>query len=181
MHGKMYALRTQMMLSTLGADSQRKKTLPPGSVSVSCIATPGLVILNHRHTQTNQQINSIIPSEQIFSKYLYWYCEFLSSYIRTGGLGGTVFGNMNKTDFSALLALYPKPVAIRAFDQFVSPLHATILSLEERSQILAQMRNTLLPKLISGELRTTRWNATKESANTRFAENDNECSHTPAL
>ena len=118
MHGKMYALKTEMMLSALGADSQRKKTLPPGSVSVSCIATPGLVILNHRHTQTNQQINSIVPSERMFSKYLYWYCEYLSPYIRTGGLGGSVFGNMNKKDFSALPALCPKPVALLAFDSF---------------------------------------------------------------
>ena len=153
MHGKMYALQTEMMLSTLGADSQRKKTLPPGSVSVSCIATPGLVILNHRHTQTNQQINSIVPNDRIFSKYLYWYCEHLSPYIRTGGLGGSVFGNMNKRDFSALLALYPKLAVIQAFDLFVSPMHATILSLEERSQSLAQVRDSLLPKLISGEVR----------------------------
>ena len=41
MHGNMYALQTDMMLSTLGADSQPGKTLPPGSVSVSCIASPG--------------------------------------------------------------------------------------------------------------------------------------------
>ena len=181
MHGKMYALKTEMMLSALGADSQRKKTLPPGSVSVSCIATPGLVILNHRHTQTNQQINSIVPSERMFSKYLYWYCEYLSPYIRTGGLGGSVFGNMNKKDFSALPALCPKPVALLAFDHLVSPFHDTILSLEGRSQTLAQIRDTLLPKLISGELSSTRRNSTNESANTRFTENNNECSQTPAL
>ena len=152
MHGKMYALRTEMMLSSLGADSQRKKTLPPESISVSCIATPGLVILNHRHTQTNQQINSIVPSERMFSKYLYWQCEHLAPYIRTGSLGGSVFGNMNKKDFSALPALHPTPVALRAFARFVSPFHDTILSLEEQNQVLEQLCHTLLPKLISGEL-----------------------------
>ena len=77
MHGKMYALQTEKMLSALGADSQNKKTLPPGSVSISCIATPGLVILNHQHAQTNQQINSIVPSKRMFSKYLYLVLQIL--------------------------------------------------------------------------------------------------------
>ncbi len=47
MHGNVYVLQTQMMLSNRGVSSQPQKTLPPDSVSVSCIATPGLVVLNH--------------------------------------------------------------------------------------------------------------------------------------
>ena len=99
MHGNMYAIKTEVMLSIQGAESQSKKTLPPGSVSVSCIATPGLVVLNHRDTQTNQQINSIIPRDRSVSRYLYWACCHLSSDIAVGGLGGSVFGNMNKSTF----------------------------------------------------------------------------------
>ena len=68
MHGNMYALQTDMMLSTVGADSQPGKTLPPSSVSVSCIASPGLVVLNHLYTQTNQQINTIAPRDQSTSR-----------------------------------------------------------------------------------------------------------------
>ena len=153
MHGKMYALKTELMLSVQGAESQSKKTLPPGSVSVSCIATPGLVILNHRDTQTNQQINSIVPHDQLVSRYLYWTCCHLSSDIATGGLGGSVFDNMNKSTFSALLAIHPKPPTIlRAFDALVSPIHAAILANEEEAHTLAAQRGALLPRLVSGEL-----------------------------
>ena len=153
MHGKMYALKTELMLSVQGAESQSKKTLPPGSVSVSCIATPGLVVLNHRDTQTNQQINSIVPHDQLVSRYLYWTCCHLSSDIATGGLGGSVFGNMNKSTFSALLAIHPKPPTIlRAFDALVSPIHAAILANEEEAHTLAAQRDALLPRLVSGEL-----------------------------
>ena len=152
MHGKMYALKTEMMLSAQGVESQSKKTLPPGSVSVSCIATPGLVVLNHRDTQTNQQINSIIPYDQSISKYLYWTCSHLSSDIATGGLGGSVFGNMNKSTFSALLAIHPEPTTVRAFDALVSPIHAAILANEDQANALAAQRDALLPKLVSGEV-----------------------------
>ena len=153
MHGQMYVVETSTMLSSVGASSQALKTLPSGSISVSCIATPGLVVLNHRNIQTNQQINSVIPRNQLLSKYLYWSCRHLSTNIKTGGLGGSVFGNMNKSTFSALPVLNPESAAIRAFDQFVSPIHAAMLANEEQNQTLAEGRDSLLPKLIFGELR----------------------------
>ena len=152
MHGNMYALQTQMTLSTAGADSQPQKTLPPGSISVSCIATPGLVVLNHRTTQTNQQINSIIPLNQFLSRYLYWSCRDLSHDIEAGGLGGSVLGNMNKSSFSALTVLDAKSDVIQAFDQLVSSIHAEILANEQQNQTLAVQRDTLLPRLLSGKL-----------------------------
>ena len=163
MHGNMYALKTELMLSVQGADLQSKKTLPRGSVSVSCIATPGLVVLNHRDTQTNQQINSIIPCDQSVSRYLYWTCCHLSSDIATGGLGGSVFGNMNKSTFSALLAIHPEPTIIRAFDALVSPLHTAILANEEQAHSLAAKRDALLPRLVSGEVRLKAIDKKKET------------------
>ena len=153
MHGKLYALQTEVTLSAQGAESQSNKTLPPGSISVSCIATPGLIVLNHRYTQTNQQINSIIPRIQETSSYLFWACRHLSSDIQTGGLGGSVFGNMNKSTFSALTAIHPGDAMICAFDSLVSPIHAAILANEEQSYTLAAQRDALLPKLVSGKVR----------------------------
>lgn len=148
-HGNMYAIKTEVMLSVKGMSPQSQKTLPSGSVSISCIATPGLVVLNHCETQTNQQINSIIPFDRSLSAYLYWTCCHLSSDIASGGLGGSVFGNMNKSTFSALLSVYPEPTIVRAFDVLVSPIHAAILMNEEQTHSLAIQRDVLLPKLVS--------------------------------
>ena len=155
MHGKMYVLQTQMMLSNRGASSQYRKTLPPGSVSVSCIATPGLVVLNHRPTQTNQQINSIVPNNKAHGKYLYWLCRRLSSAVKTSGAGGSVLANMNKAAFRALLTLCAESNVIRAFDEAVAPMHSLILASEIESQTLGQVRDALLPMLVSGDLRVT--------------------------
>ena len=153
MHRKMYALETELMLSMQGANSQPQKTLPPGSISVSCIATLGLVVLNHHRTQTNQQINSIIPYSELVSRYIFWTCRHLSSQIETGGLGGSVFGNMNKSTFAALRAVYPGSATVSAYDSLISPLHASILANDKQAHILAAQRDALLPKLVSGEVR----------------------------
>ena len=153
MHGRMYALTTSSMLSHDGAMSQSRQALPSGSISVSCIATPGLVILNHSETHTNQQINSIVPNDMKASKYLYWSCRQMASEIMTGGSGGSVFHNMNKSTFSAIEILDADIGTISAFEEQVSPLHETILSNEKQSQYFAALRDALLPKLVSGEMR----------------------------
>ncbi|MEA1048837.1 restriction endonuclease subunit S [Lamprobacter modestohalophilus] len=153
MHGKMYVLETLSSLSLEGAQSQSKKTLPSGSISVSCIATPGLVVLNHRETQTNQQINSLVPTAPEQSFFLYWSCLQLAIEVMLGGSGGSVFHNMNKTSFGNLNIHYPTDELAKFFSSAVSPFHDGILANEHESQTLAQTRDLLLPKLMSGELR----------------------------
>ena len=153
MHRRMYAVTTSSMLSYDGAKSQSRQSVPPGSISVSCIATPGLVVLNHRETHTNQQINTIVPNDMRASKYLYWSCNLMAFEIVTGGSGGSVFHNMNKSTFSAISILNSDIRAISAFDEQVSPLHEMVLSNEKQSQYLAAQRHALLPRLVSGEIR----------------------------
>ena len=152
MHGKMYVVETQTNLSLAGAHSQQAKTLPPESVSVSCIATPGLVVLNHRPTQTNQQINSIVPNNEQTGKYIYWVCRRLASEIMLAGSGGSVFHNMNKSTFSSLKVLKPTKTLINSFSEMVAPIHSLILSNETESRNLSNQREALLPELLSGQM-----------------------------
>lgn len=58
MHNKVFIDETMQSLSLLGANSQKSKYLPPNSIMVSCIGTPGLVSLTGTTVQTNQFINS---------------------------------------------------------------------------------------------------------------------------
>ena len=153
MHGKLYVLTTSSALSEEGAKSQVKKTLPVGSISVSCIATPGLVVLNHRETQTNQQINSLIPTDPEQSHFAFWSCKHLAADIMVGGSAGSIFHNMNKTSFENLELVFPGSKLARLFSKTVSSLHNRILANEYESLTLAQTRDTLLPKLISGDIR----------------------------
>ncbi len=153
MHHKLYVIETSSTLSLKGAKSQIKKTIPAGSISVSCIATPGLVILNHKEIQTNQQINSLIPSVPEQSLFAFWSCRQLAADVMLGGSGGSVFHNMNKTSFENLKVLFPGDQLAGVFSNTVSSLHDRILANEYEGKALAQTRDLLLPKLISGEIR----------------------------
>lgn len=51
------------------------------------------------------------------------------------------------------MRLIPSPGAIGAFEEIVRPLYEYIRSNEYQAQTLTQLRDTLLPRLISGKLR----------------------------
>ena len=66
---------------------------------------------------------------------------------------GTTFAEISKKNFRPIPALVPSQEVMTAFDATVEPVYAKIRLNLEKSRTLAALRNTLLAKLISGELR----------------------------
>jgi type I restriction enzyme S subunit len=66
---------------------------------------------------------------------------------------GTVFGSISKKDFHNLTCVVPATEVVSHFESVVSPLDNKIELCEQESRTLAALRDTLLPKLISCELR----------------------------
>jgi type I restriction enzyme S subunit len=153
MHGKVFVTRTNKSLSLIGAETQPTKTLPPFSVLVSCIATPGIVAITTKPSQTNQQINSIVPSCDKSPFYVYFALRELTNEIIARASGGSVTLNLNKAQFSNLQTIIPSTELVKAYHKAVEPVFFYLLSNEEQSHTLTQIRDALLPKLISGELR----------------------------
>ena len=108
MHAKLVVTAASRSLSRLGADSQRKKYLPPGSICVSCIATPGLVVRVTSESQTNQQINSVVPHPAWGKAFPLFLLRRIGDAVRIGGSGGSVFHNLSKSGFEALGAEFQR-------------------------------------------------------------------------
>ena len=108
MHNKIYIDSTERLLSFMGADSQKNKYLPINTICVSCIGTAGLVSLTSKISQTNQQINSIIPKTKELTYYIYFLMRNLKDKINLIGASGSTFCNLNKKDFSNILVPIPK-------------------------------------------------------------------------
>ena len=66
---------------------------------------------------------------------------------------GTVFGSINKADFERLPFVAPSQAVLDRFERVASPIDDRVESNEHETHTLAALRDTLLPKLISGELR----------------------------
>ena len=152
MHGCVYIVSTERYLSDAGVASQPKKTLPPNTVCVSCIGTAGLVTLVSEESQSNQQINSIIPKEGISVYYIYLLMQTLAETINKLGQSGSTIVNLNKTQFGKIQVMIPSKRVLQDFDSLCRPLFDTILSNQTENINLSELRDTLLPKLMSGEL-----------------------------
>lgn len=74
---------------------------------------------------------------------------------------GTVFGSISGKALKNLAIALPKPNAIKTFEEEVAPIDATIRSNETESRGLTELRDTLLPKLMSGEIGVSNVNTTQ--------------------
>ena len=153
MHNNIFVDQTERYLTKAGENSQSSKTLPPYSVCVSCIATPGLVSLTTIPSQTNQQINSVIPFNLHSKYYNYYILRTVAKQIATRGSGGSVFGNLNKTAFSKIQILWAPEKLQIFFTYKIEPLFNKIQTNNKQIQTLTEMRDALLPRLISGKIR----------------------------
>jgi type I restriction enzyme S subunit len=153
MHGNIYITQTADSLTEEGENSQRNKTIPSFSICVSCIATVGLVSMTIAESQTNQQINTIIPYKEIYRYYLFLYMKNSFDLLQAMGSGGTATLNINTSSFSKMNIDKPDDITLENFSNKVSLIFNKILSNQKQIKTLESLRDTLLPKLISGNIR----------------------------
>ena len=152
MHGCVYNVSTERYLSAAGVASQPKKTLPPNTICVSCIGTAGLVTLVSEKSQSNQQINSIVPKDGISAYYIYLLMQTLSETINKLGQSGSTIVNLNKTQFGKIQVAIPSEQVLYNFDTLCKPLFEMIHSNQKENIKLANLLDVLLAKLMAGEL-----------------------------
>ena len=151
MHGKVYVEKTETYLSEKGA--VKNKIVPKNSIMVSCIATPGIVSLAGQSCQTNQQINTIINKDNKMCYFNFFSLRNLSDTIRTLGSSGSATLNLNKNQFSKIKIVVPPKEMTDKYFNVVDKIFETIYLNQKENLKLIELRDNLLPKLMSGEIR----------------------------
>lgn len=147
MHDGVFVIKTERTLSKKGATSQANKTIPKNSVCVSCIGTSGLVVITTENSQTNQQINSIVPNKEFALEYIYLTCCGLEKIISEYGIGGAVLNNLNKTEFENLRVIMPHNDVMKRFHEQVSSVFDKIFLKQQENIKLTELQSLLLAKM----------------------------------
>jgi len=155
MHSQVFAVKTNDRLSCAAIKFMRKKLLPANSICVSCIATVGKVVMTSRESFTNQQINSIIPNRECLVYYTYFLMKELRNTLVQMASSGSATLNLNTKMFSDISIILPSELIILRFHETAKCLFRRILLNQSEMNTLISLRDTLLPKLMSGELRVT--------------------------
>ena len=147
MHNQVFTINTERYITKEGA----KSLIPKNSISVSCIATVGLVSINDKDSQTNQQINSIVIENDYDLYYLFEFLTEQEQYMKSIAGGSTTY-NINKNTFENIQVPYLNKELIIEYDKKVLPMFEKIKSNQISNDTLSQLRDILLPKLMNGEI-----------------------------
>lgn len=94
---------------------------------------------------------SIAPKPSFYS-YCVCLMGHLKPYFDTYNGEGTVFGSINKASLNNMKVIIPTIDVVKKFDVLICDMNKIILSHFKQNEALSTLRDTLLPKLMSGEI-----------------------------
>lgn len=151
--GDVFTVNTIRHLTESGVGSVKNNIVDAESVCVTCIGSQmGKTTIAPEKSVTNQQLNSIVLGKKYFRNYIFLNLRMRREELFNLGSSGSTMPILNKTSFENLSVLKPNESSLKAFDDITESYLAKILLNSQNNTKLTTMRDTLLPKLISGEL-----------------------------
>ena len=93
---------TERYISNKGMEAVKGAIIPANSICVSCIGNIGYLGVTTEECITNQQINSIIVSDENSADFVYYYMKYLWPYFKNYEGQSTTLSILNKTQFSKI-------------------------------------------------------------------------------
>ena len=151
--GDVFTVNAIRHLTESGVGSVKNNIVDAESVCVTCIGSQmGKTTITPVKSVTNQQLNSIVLGKKYFRNYIFLNLRMRREELFNLGSSGSTMPILNKTSFENLSVLKPNESSLKAFDDITESYLAKILLNSQNNTKLTTMRDTLLPKLISGEL-----------------------------
>lgn len=149
-HPAVYTSRGEIDITKEGYNSTSTKLMPKGTILFTSRAPIGYISIAQNDICTNQGFKSLVP-KKAGTCFLYCFLKYVTPEIENKSTGST-FKEASGSLMKSLKVIMPEQKVFEDFETIVSPLFARIESLEKKSSRLSLLRDTLLPRLMSGEL-----------------------------
>ena len=144
-------LNTDRKITNAGLKKISSGLLPKDTVLMSSRAPVGYLALAKIEVAINQGYIAILPNTKYSAEYLIQWCEANMAEIK-GRASGTTFQEISKKNFREINFICPDEKIVASYTKTVRTLYDEIALKAKESQSLVDIRDTLLPKLLSGEL-----------------------------
>lgn len=139
-------------ITELGLEKSATKLLPKGTTVIAITgATLGQFSRLEIDACANQSVVGIVCSTEASNEFIFFNIKNGIQRLISAQTGGAQ-QHINKEDVNAFSIVYPGKRLMNAFTEVVEPLFAQIGVLLHNSITLATIRDSLLPRLISGDL-----------------------------
>lgn len=137
-------------LTQEAVDSHNIIMVPRNTILLSFKLTVGRVAIADKELTTNEAIARFILSDDKYMEYLYLYLKKYD--YNSLGSTSSIATAVNSKTIKGMQMLQPSDNVIDAFHIQVNPIFEKIRSLTMENSRLSLLRDTLLPRLMSGEL-----------------------------
>lgn len=149
-HPAVYTSRGEIDITEEGYNSTSTKLMPKGTILFTSRAPIGYISIAQNDICTNQGFKSLVP-RKAGTCFLYCFLKYVTPEIEKKSTGST-FKEASGALMKSLQVIMPEQKVFEEFEEIVSPLFARIESLEKENSRLSTLRDTLLPRLMSGEI-----------------------------
>ena len=140
-------------ITELGLANSSTKLLPKRSTLIAITgATLGQISINEIEVCANQSVVAIKPCEKISPEFVFLWVQKNVDFLINSQTGGAQ-QHINKNNVNEMKILLPNKEIIEIFGNIVKPIFDKISNNLFESDNLSNLRNQMLPKLISGELK----------------------------
>jgi type I restriction enzyme S subunit len=148
----LYVFETEEKITEEGVTNSNAKVLPAETIVVTARGTVGEIRLLGVPSSVNQTCYALTPKHETTPYFL--YCLLKASLNQMKSLSyGTVFETITLKTFDEFAVTNPSQDVIRAFNTQVEPLFRLMKTCTKENIILSKIRDSLLPKLMSGKIR----------------------------
>ena len=141
----------ELDITPLGFKNSSAVIMPRGTVLFSSRAPIGYISIAKNEVTTNQGFKSVIPHPHIGTAFVYCFLKHNLAKIESMASGST-FKEVSGGIMKSVPAIIPDAETLEHFSTVTQPLFEQQELLEMENQRLAQLRDALLPKLMSGEI-----------------------------
>lgn len=149
--GSWILLDTEKKITTEGLANSATKMLPPYTILMTSRASIGYIAICEKEVCTNQGFISCIPYIDNIRYYLMFNLLNRVEEIKSKATGST-FLEIAKRTFRELQIIEPSESVLILFNTMISSLLDKMRILRKQIEALDTTRNSLLPKLMSGEI-----------------------------
>ena len=150
--GDVFVTATEKTITELGLANSSARLVRKGTTIISARGTVGNLAIAGTDMTFNQSCYGLRGVEGVGDYFVYLTAKNMVDQLRSMA-HGSVFSTITRQTFDAIQRPVPSLTAIAAFEHAVTGWFDAILLSVQETETLAGMRDTLLPKLITGELR----------------------------
>ncbi|WP_264737754.1 restriction endonuclease subunit S [Cytobacillus firmus] len=147
-----FVIDTEKSITQEGLSNCNSKLYDIGTVFITLRGTVGEVAMAGKKMAMNHSCYALVPNSGFTYNYIYFLVMELVKMLKVNA-SGSVFNALIVSTFSNLKTVVPSRDIIEKFDAIVKSLFSQILNNVNENKKLGEIRDTLLPKLMSGEIR----------------------------